>query len=228
MKLGLYWAQLSIVILLACIFKICECIEADFTVVVKAAGRECFYQHVNEGVNIELEYQVVEGGDLDINFVLSSPSGKVILTEIRRTDGIHRHESTETGEYTLCLDNTFSRFSQKLVFFELITDEESEDELQSWDELTGAEELMEVKLEVFKEKMDILKKNLQKTEQLQNIFKIYEAQDRSIMEDNFMRVNTWSGINLAVMITVGVIQVLMIRNLFEDKSKVSQVLKMKT
>ena len=35
-------------------------------------------------------YQVIEGGDLDVNFLIQSPSGRVLLSELRKTDGVHR------------------------------------------------------------------------------------------------------------------------------------------
>ena len=39
----------------------------------------------------------------------------------------HRITASEDGDYMFCLENTFSRFSEKLVFFELITDEDDID-----------------------------------------------------------------------------------------------------
>ena len=34
-----------------------------------------------------------------------------------------RVDVKETGNYMLCIDNTFSRFSRKIVFLEVLTDE---------------------------------------------------------------------------------------------------------
>ena len=33
--------------------------------------------------------QVIDGGDLDIDFQIIGPSGKSIVTEFRRNDGVH-------------------------------------------------------------------------------------------------------------------------------------------
>lgn len=57
---------------------------------------------------------------------------------------------------------------------------------------------------------------------------MYEARDRNIMENNFEKVNQMSAIQVAVMIVVAVVQGLVIRHLFDDKSKVSGLLKVKT
>ena len=39
----------------------------------------------------------------------------------------YRFTANMDGDYQFCLDNTFSRFSDKIVFFELITDEDNEE-----------------------------------------------------------------------------------------------------
>lgn len=67
--------------------------------------------------------------------------------------------------------------------------------------------------------------NLEKAQRIQNLFKAYEIIDRNLMEHNFERVNFWSLVNISLMVCVGVIQVVMIRSLFEDKSKIGRVLR---
>lgn len=67
--------------------------------------------------------------------------------------------------------------------------------------------------------------NLERAQRIQNLFKAYEIVDRNLMEHNFERVNFWSLVNISLMVCVGVIQVVMIRSLFEDKSKLGRVLR---
>ena len=59
------------------------------------------------------------------------------------------------GDYRFCLDNRFSRFSKKLVYFELETTSEDDDDDDDWqlnkDEL---EELVDMKIEDFKVSFD--------------------------------------------------------------------------
>lgn len=60
-------------------------------------------------------------------------------------------EPTETGDYKLCFDNSFSTISEKLVFFELIFDGPQEDEdLNGWAEMTEPEETLDIKIEDIK------------------------------------------------------------------------------
>ena len=44
-----------------------------------------------------------------------------------------RIEAKEEGDYKICFDNTFSRFSNKLTFFEVITDDPD----PNWDRLNN-------------------------------------------------------------------------------------------
>ena len=57
----------------------------------------------------------------------------------------------EEGDYRFCLDNTFSRFSKKLVFFELITDTADLNWANYEDlDVDDTESLFEMKVEDFK------------------------------------------------------------------------------
>lgn len=55
--------------------------------------------------------QVIEGGDLDINFVVSDPDRVAMVMEPRSMDGLHGLDVKKTGEYEICLDNSFSSFT---------------------------------------------------------------------------------------------------------------------
>ena len=51
------------------------------------------------GTAFEIEYQVLEGGDLDIDFQMSSPSGTLLFNELRSEEGLHEIASAEEGDY---------------------------------------------------------------------------------------------------------------------------------
>ena len=70
--------------------------------------------------------------------------------------------------------------------------------------------------------------NLDKARNLQTVLKMFEARDRNIVESNFDRVNFMSCVQLIIMLAVGLTQVIMIRHLFSDGSRVSGKLKTRT
>ena len=51
----------------------------------------------------------------------------MIASTYKEMDGYHDFDVEVEGEYQLCLDNTFSTFSEKIVYFEVFW--ESEDDM---------------------------------------------------------------------------------------------------
>merc|ERR1719513_82550 len=78
---------------------------------------------------MEVEYQVIAGGDLDIDFRMANPDGKVLMAESKKNDAVHTFDDLQPGDYEVCFSNRFSRISSKTVFFEIILDaDETDDE----------------------------------------------------------------------------------------------------
>lgn len=61
----------------------------------------------------------------------------------------HRVDLTEDGDYRLCFDNSFSKLSQKMVFFEVIINSQSSTggDRDEWVDVAATESLVEYKLE---------------------------------------------------------------------------------
>ncbi|KAM6360770.1 transmembrane emp24 domain-containing protein 1 [Pluvialis apricaria] len=205
--------------------------DAEVTFVLPAGRRECFYQGAPGNASLEAEYQVIGGAGLDVDFSLESPSGRLLVSESRRSDGAHTVEPTEAGDYKLCFDNSFSTISEKLVFFELIFDsareeeeeEEEEDggeEGDGWAEAAAPEDALDVKIEDIKESIETMKNRLERSIQMQTLLRAFEARDRNLQESNLGRVNFWSAVNLGVLVVVAFLQVYMLKSLFEDKRTV--------
>ncbi|OWF50717.1 transmembrane emp24 domain-containing protein 1-like [Mizuhopecten yessoensis] len=205
--------------------------EIDLTVEVNAGTQDCFYQTVKKPVGIEIEYQVIDGGDLDVSFYVQAPDGRVMVSDVQKSDAVHKIDAEVAGDYKMCFDNTFSHFNTKVIYFELVSDDDEDDgdDDKDWnfakEELSG---LIDMTIQDFKQKMETMKDHLDKSAQIQHFLKNYEARDRNTQENNFQRVNWLSGIQVFVMVSVGLTQVLLIRGLFDDKSRVHNVMKART
>ena len=68
-------------------------------------------------------------------------------------------------------------------------------------------------------KLDNIGKNLTKIITTQNYFQARESRHRHTQDSNHNRVMWWSLLECSVIITVGVIQVVLIRNLFRTTRK---------
>ncbi|KAH9510395.1 Transmembrane emp24 domain-containing protein 5 [Bulinus truncatus] len=201
--------------------------EIDLTIDIIAGRQECFFQTVPANTNVEVDYQVIDGGDLDIDLLISGPDNRVYHLDQRKTENTVKFLSSQEGDYRVCFDNSFSRFSNKLVFFEIFVEDgkDDDDEEEEKDKLTfegeNVQEQLDMTIEEFMGILDRSKKNLERSIQVQTLIKIHEAKDRNTQEANFFRVNFFSLFQLALMISVGLVQVIVIRSLFTYQQPVS-------
>lgn len=208
-------------------------LEKEITVNIDAGKEECFYQNVKEGNVIDIEYQVIDGshGELDISFQLVEPTGRIIFADFKKSENGHRVEAKVSGDYKFCFDNKFSSYNMKTVFFEIIIEGTDDD---TWgnndinmDEFEGLspDEMLDLKVQDIQDAIYKVRNNLNKVQHLQDTIKSHEARDRNIAEENFFRVNSWSMIQICVMVVVGLIQVIMLKSLFDDKSRAHNIWK---
>ncbi|XP_018560116.1 transmembrane emp24 domain-containing protein 1a [Lates calcarifer] len=195
--------------------------DMEFTFLLPAASTECFFQTTTRNDSMEVEYQVIAGSGLDVGFTLISPSGYRLVSDFRSSYGIHTVDSTEDGDYRLCFDNSFSKLSEKMVFFEVIISSQSSagrgrDE---WADVAVTESLVEYKLEYIRATMDSMYQHLERSRQVQTVLRAFEARDRYLLEDNLWRVSFWSCLNLLVMLAVGAAQIYTLRRLFDDTKR---------
>jgi len=204
-----------------------RCIDSELTVLIPASQRECFHQNFDVGKTIEVEYEVLTGGDFDINYWFYSPTSRVLQSEFKKRDGHHTLKLEETGEYRFCFDNSLSRFHQKQVYFSLRLLNEHDTSTEPWMKTIDRDDLgdLQSKVQVFKDTFQRIWDNMEAAQRYQNVFKNYEVQDRTVAENNFELVNFWSVIHLSLMIIVTLIQVITIRSLFETKSAYGKFLR---
>lgn len=188
--------------------------ESDYTVVIGPGKRDCYFETFKSDGSFELEYQVTDGGDLDITFEIFDPTGKRVISDVRQEDGLHTITTTKGGDYQFCFDNRFSRMASKTVFWEVFLDEDY-DEYDYKDYNLGEEtELEPDTVSELKKRMTSIKTNQGKTLQYQAMLRAFEAKDRSVMEHNYERVNFWSFVHLFAMVGTAVLQVYMLRSMF--------------
>jgi hypothetical protein len=67
-------------------------------------------------VHSVVEFQVVTGGNYDVDMVMKSPLGKVLYQgQKKQYDSVNIKTDSE-GEYEVCFSNEFSTFTHKIVF----------------------------------------------------------------------------------------------------------------
>ncbi|XP_078124782.1 transmembrane emp24 domain-containing protein 1a [Sander vitreus] len=196
--------------------------DMEFTFILSAGSTECFYQTTAKNDSMEVEYQVIAGSGLDVGFALISPSGYRLVSDFRRSDGTHMVDLTEGGDYRLCFDNSFSKLSVKMVFFEVIINGQSSagGGQNEWADVATTESMLEYKLEDIRTRMDSVYQHLERSRQVLTVLRALEARDCYLLEDNLWQVSFWSCLNLLVMLTVAVTQIYTLQRLFDDTKRV--------
>ncbi|CAF1131324.1 unnamed protein product [Rotaria sordida] len=224
----MFYKYLILLILIIPIYTI----DIELTILISANQRECFHEILPAGKTIEIEYEVLAGGDIDINYWFYSPTNRVLQSDFKKRDGHQTLKLEETGEYRFCFDNSLSRFHQKQVYFSLrIVDEHGNSEVdhvtEPWMKDVDRDDLgdLQSKIEHFKDTFQRIWDNMESAQRYQRVFNNYEVHDRVIAENNFERVNFWSMVHLFLMIAVSIIQVVTIRSLFESKSAYGKFLR---
>jgi len=195
--------------------------DTDYTIKVHAGKRDCYFEDIKKDQPFEIEFQVIDGGDLDITFQMIDPKGKILATDIRKEDGVHTVDEPVEGAYQFCFDNGFSRMTDKVVFFEIFSDEEFDydDYDDEWKKGIKPDDtgLLEDRVSEIQLALSRMKLNMAKTSQIQNLLRAFEAKDRNLIEANRHRVDTWSLVHLTVMISTAFLQVYLLRSMFNTQ-----------
>jgi len=168
-------------------------VDKEMTLVIDPGQMSCFFESAKAGQYIDLEYTVLDGGhgNLDISFTIAEANGKILFTDYKRYENIHRVDVKKDMSYRFCFDNSFSTFNKKTVFFELIIETEGEttgeNSRESFDyQGLSPEDVYDVQIQDINDSIFKVKAYLQKAKQYQDVLKSFEARDRNIAEENFL------------------------------------------
>ncbi|KAL7292027.1 hypothetical protein TKK_0014311 [Trichogramma kaykai] len=171
-------------------------------------AKECFYQEIQKNVTSTLEFQVVTGGQYDVDVTLESPTKEIIYRQVKMQYDAHTFTPTVSGVYTACFSNEFSTFSHKLVYIDF----QVGDELP----LPGLGEHVTVMTQMESSAQEI-HKNLNSILDYQTHHRLREAQGRKRAEDLNERVLWWSAQEAIAIMVISAAQVLVLKNFFTDR-----------
>ena len=214
--------------------------DMDFRIAVGAGKIECFYQDAKHDHTLEVSFTVIEissrfqwlspsgKSDLTIDFTITSPENSIVAAERRRSEGTHAVPVTRDGTYTICLDNSYSTVSTKLVNLEVYLFSDSDDDRwraveESYifpPEIKYSESIQSIRTSINR-----VRDNLIKVVHSQDEWRAIEKRDRTIAELNFDFINRFSILSILVFIAVAVTQLFVIRSLFEDKGFVRDMMR---
>jgi len=201
-----YWTTWILVISLLSSVLLSGGVELTFELPDNA--KECFYQEIEKNVSVTLEFQVVTGGQYDIDVTLEAPNKEIIYRQVKTQFDSHTFPAPLSGEYKACFSNEFSTFSHKLVYMDFqVGDEQT---------LPGLEEHVTVMTQMESSAQEV-HKNLVRMVDYQTAHRLREAQGRKRAEDLNERVLWWSLMETAAILVITVGQVLVLKNFFTER-----------
>lgn len=213
--------------------------ENDMNFRVEAGSRLCFYEKGKAGQMLEIHYEVIDGqhGDWDISFEVIDPNEKTLLQDYKKTRNEVIFNLEVDGEYVFCLDNTFSLMNSKLVFVYVLFEdkEETNEEMQvsvvnedgsehpeqvlEWEGIDEDGKPYYIEVSNITDCMTRVLKHVLKARHLLDLYGVSKTRDSYLaIEDTFI-VDMWSGFQISLMLIVGMVQVFMIKKLFNSPGR---------
>ncbi|XP_053691559.1 transmembrane emp24 domain-containing protein 7 [Sabethes cyaneus] len=182
------------------------CVELTFELPDNA--RECFFEEIKKNQTATLEFQVVTGGQYDVDVSLESPTKEILYRQIKTQFDSHQFTAQVTGIYVACFSNEFSTFSHKLIYMDFQVGDEQP--------LPGIDEHTTVLTQLETSSQEI-HKSLNAILDYQTHHRLREAQGRKRAEDLNERVLWWSLTESVAILLIAIGQVIVLRNFFSEK-----------
>ncbi|KAL3110660.1 hypothetical protein niasHT_017538 [Heterodera trifolii] len=186
-------------------------VATELTFELPDNANQCFYEEIKKDVDCSLEFQVVTGGQYDVDVVLEDPNGKVLYKEARKQLDTHTYKTEVNGTYKVCFSNEFSTFSHKVVYLDWQVGPDEQHKMMPIPRAGGAQATqMERSAETISDRLKIV-------DDYQTHHRLREATSRKRAEDLNERVTYWSLGQTAVVLLIGVGQVVLLRSFFADR-----------
>lgn len=171
--------------------------------------KQCFQEIIEKGVKCTIEFQVITGGNYDVDMELTAPDGRALYKDIKKQYDSYTWTTDVKGEYRFCFSNEFSTFSHKVVYFDFQVGEDKP-LVDNMGQHATAMTQMETSAVTIHEALKVII-------DYQTHHKLRESQGRAFAEDLNERVQYWSIGESIVILIVGIGQVLVLRSFFTDK-----------
>jgi hypothetical protein len=221
-------ATLQLLAMLALLCAACHCTKNikhfSYTFEVDDNQEFCLYNSFNHSIEYLVEFGVLRGGNLDINFYL-----EIVQTGTR----LHAEKGTKqkseftfisslNTDYKFCFDNQFSSVTHKVVYFGLRPANERRGE--NLNEEAAAENAPATPYVMTKHEfiLNMIHFFMNNVSDIQTYYRREELIDREFAEQLNTRVQILSAVNLAAVICSSLMQVYVVRNFFRNRNAPSK------
>ncbi|XP_059205829.1 transmembrane emp24 domain-containing protein 3-like isoform X1 [Centropristis striata] len=170
--------------------------------------KQCFYEELEKDVKFDIDFQVISGGNYDVDCFVTDPQQNVLYNEKKKQYDSFSHTTGMKGVYKVCFSNEFSTFTHKTVYLEFRHGDE-EPLIQSMTGVTALTQLESSCVSIH----EILKS----VADSQTWYRLREAHDRTKAEHLLDRVTYWSIGETVLLFVIGIGQVMLLKSFFSEK-----------
>ncbi|XP_061880710.1 transmembrane emp24 domain-containing protein 3-like [Entelurus aequoreus] len=197
---------LSLSLLLLC--NVLVLFATELTFELPDNEKQCFYEDLDKDIKFELDYQVISGGNYDVDCFVTDPHDNILYREDKKQYDSFSHTTAMKGVYKVCFSNEFSTFSHKSIYLDFRHGEE-EPLIPSMTRATALTQLESTCVSIH----EILKV----VAESQTWYRLREAHDRTRADHLMERVTFWSIGETVLLFIIGIGQVMMLKSFFSDK-----------
>lgn len=187
----------------------------ELTFEVENQEEFCMYHKFNESLEYLVEFGVVKGGNFDIDFLLESPSQKVLYSgkKINKRESV-KFQSSQMGDFKFCFSNNFSPVTHKVVHFSLRPfDEKYRDSLRH----EAGDNNLPVVLSATEYRLNTIHVRMENVSSIQRYYRIQELVDRNFADMLNFKIYIFSAVCSVTIVAVSLAQVFFLRYLFNAK-----------
>lgn len=171
--------------------------------------RMCFYEDFEGSRTYVLEYEVLSGGNNDVDVSIDSPTGASVYSEIRKTRDVVPF-IISWGKYTFCFSNEFSTFTHKRVYFELRPEEHEPLAVEGGKKGAFVNTQME-------ESMEAIHRHATEVMKFQKVYRANEARGRYEADQLNQTVQWWSLTQSFIILIAGLGEIVILKRFFTHR-----------
>jgi len=178
------------------------------TVQVEPRTSECFNTQAEAGQLVQVNFFVTRGGLLDIDLRITGPNKEVLYSGLQFEGSQYSFTASVPGLYEICWNNEMSRWTAKVVQFDVTVGDEPDDE---------ADFITHSSLNPMEDSIARLEHMLDNIQRDQFYLRVREQRHRDTAESTNGRVLYYSIFESFILISISLGQVYYLRKVFETK-----------
>ncbi|XP_073328131.1 transmembrane emp24 domain-containing protein 6 [Pagrus major] len=200
--------------------------QYDFSVVLRAAGIECFWHFAHRGETFYLNFMVQwvtgVGNDRHLSVSVNAPSGLLVST-VDDAKGQINFEAKETGFHQMCLSNFHNRFGAMQIFlsFGVYYDSFQDPSKRKEEEKKKKEEVsknLNNTLTVIEDASNRVSSSVFHMFRYYTFGRMRKSADYFLLLSNSKYITWWSTVLSLLIVTSGYLQLLFLKRLFITKT----------